>query len=260
MSAELLSQVLSRQSLETTPGQIPLDAAAWRYVALIVATFTIGLIVDQYGGLAGQLGVGAWSWLLALRLVHLAGPRWRRAFFACLVWATAGEIFLSLVWGLYTYRLGNIPFFIPPGHVFLFWLGVVFAPRVPDLFVRGVAVLAVVYAGYACYTGFDTISILLAGLFVLCWMQHEGRRLYSLMLLMSLVVELYGTWVGNWVWHANVPYFGLTSNNPPLAAGAFYCMLDVLIGLSTRSARAAVALPQDKALPHMVARQVREEG
>lgn len=231
----MLSQVPSDGSSETGSGQIRLDATAWRYVGLIVATFAIGLMADRYGGLAGQLGVGAWSWLLALRLIRVAGPRWRRALFACLVWATAGEIFLSLVWGLYTYRLGNIPFFIPPGHVFLFWLGVVFAPRVADLFVRGVAVLAIIYAGYACYSGFDTISILLVGLFLLCWTQAEGRRLYSLMLVMSLAVELYGTWVGNWAWHANVPYFGLTSNNPPLAAGAFYCMLDVLIALTARS-------------------------
>lgn len=238
--------------MEITPEKIRLDARTWRYVGLIGATFVIGLIVDQFGGLAGQLGVGAWSWLLALRLIHLAGPRWRLAFFACLVWATAGEIFLSLVWGLYTYRLGNIPFFIPPGHVFLFWLGVVFAPRVPDLFVRGVAVMATAYAGYAFYTGFDTISVLLVGLFLLCWAQAEGRRLHSLMLVISLAVELYGTWIGNWAWHVNVPYFELTSNNPPLAAGAFYCMLDVLIGLTVRL---VAVTPADKASPLMVSRQ-----
>lgn len=243
--------------MDTLPGQIRLDATTWGYVGLIVATLLIGLLVDQFGGLAGQLGVGAWSWLLALRLIHLAGPRWRVAFFACLVWATAGEIFLSLVWGLYTYRLGNIPFFIPPGHVFLFWLGVVFAPRVPELFVRGVAVMAAGYAGYAFYSGFDTFSILLVVFFLLCWTQAQGRRLYSLMLLMSLVVEIYGTWVGNWVWHANVPYFRLTSNNPPLAAGAFYCMLDVLIGLTARSARSAAAASAGEASPLTVARHVR---
>ncbi len=246
--------------MEATPARIRLDATAWAYAGLIVATFLVGLLVDQYGGLAGQLGVGAWSWVLALRLIHLAGPQWRRAFFACLVWATAGEIFLSLVWGLYTYRLGNIPFFIPPGHVFLFWLGVVFAPRVPDLFVRGVAVLAILYAGYAWHARFDTVSILLVALFLLCWTQSEGRRLYSLMLVMSLVVELYGTWVGNWVWHASVPYLGLTSHNPPLAAGAFYCMLDVLIGLTARSARSATATPTDKASPLAAARHANENG
>ncbi|MGD2141022.1 MAG: hypothetical protein PVH25_11530 [Burkholderiales bacterium] len=228
-----------------------IDARTWRYTALIIATFVIGLIVDRYsgglyGGLAGQLAVSVWCWLLMFRLISESPAGWRRAFFACLAWASAGEIFLSLVWGLYTYRLGNIPFFIPPGHVFLLWLGVTFAPRLPRLFVPAVPAGAIAYAAVAAWRGFDTISIALVALFVLCWMQREGRRLYSLMLVMSLAVELYGTWLGNWVWHGEVPYFPLNSANPPLAAGSFYCMLDVLVGLTVRwssGARNGEAVP-----------------
>jgi hypothetical protein len=211
-----------------------IDATTWLYVAAVVATFTAGLLIDQYGGLIGQLSVSAWSWLLVLRLISASPAHWRSAFFACLVWATAGEIFLSLVWGLYTYRLGNIPFFIPPGHVFLFWLGMTFAPRLPAVFVYTIPVAAIGYAAYAFCQGFDTVSIPLVALFMLCWLQPQGRRLYSLMLVISLAVELYGTWLGNWAWHHEVNYFALNSANPPLAAGSFYCMLDVLVGLTVR--------------------------
>jgi hypothetical protein len=42
-------------------------------------------------------------------------------------------------------------------------------------------------------------------------------------------MELYGTWIGNWVWAAHVPVLGLTTLNPPIAAGAFYCVLDLLV-------------------------------
>jgi hypothetical protein len=142
---------------------------------------------------------------------------------------------LSLVWGLYTYRLGNIPFFVPPGHVFLFWLGLVYAPQLSRFFVGAVPLAAVAYGVYALVARIDTISAVLIGLFLLCWLQPQGRRLYSLMLVMALMLELYATWIGNWVWHANVPHFALSSNNPPIAAGSFYCVLDVLIGLSVRS-------------------------
>ena len=51
---------------------------------------------------------------------------------ACLVIATAGEIVLSLGWGLYTYRLDNIPLFVPPGHVLLLLLGLSLARRMSD--------------------------------------------------------------------------------------------------------------------------------
>ena len=49
------------------------------------------------------------------------------------------------------------------------------------------------------------------------------------MFVLSLAMELYGTWIGNWTWSASVPWLGLTADNPPLAAGAFYCVLDLLV-------------------------------
>jgi hypothetical protein len=239
----------------------PVDATTRRYTLLVISTFAIGLVVDQYGGLAGQLAVGAWSWALMLKLVSISPPQWRVSLYACLIWATAGEIFLSLVWGLYTYRLENIPFFIPPGHVFLFWLGINFAPRLSRLFVYAVPVAAIGYAVIALHSGFDTVSIALVGLFMLCWLQPEGRRLYSLMLVISLIVEMYGTWIGNWVWDADVPYFPLTSNNPPIAAGSFYCMLDVLVGLTARSLVAARAGASGGApAPNLVRGIVQRDG
>lgn len=202
---------------------------------LVVATFVIGLFVDQYGGRAGQFAVSVCSWALMFRVIATSPPQWRVPLYACLVWASAGEIFLSLVWGVYTYRLENIPLFIPPGHVLLFWLGLVYSARVSRVFVAAVPVAAFAYASFSWATGFDTLSIPLIGLFLLSWLQPEGRRIYSVMLVFALVLELYGTWMGNWVWRGDVPYFELSSNNPPFAAGAFYCMLDVLVGLSVRS-------------------------
>jgi hypothetical protein len=201
---------------------------------LVIATFAVGLVVDRHFGLAGQVAVGVWTWGLMFRLLATSPKEWRLPFWVCLCWATFGEIFLSLVWGLYTYRLENIPLFIPPGHVLLFWLGLTLASRVPAAFVVAVPVAAVGYAAFAWAQGIDSISILLVALFVLCTLQGEGRRLYSVMFLAALAVELYGTWIGNWVWHPAEPYFGLTSANPPIAAGSFYCMLDVLVGLTVR--------------------------
>ena len=40
----------------------------------------------------------------------------RHFYLSCIAIATAGELFLSLVWGLYTYRLENVPMFVPPGN------------------------------------------------------------------------------------------------------------------------------------------------
>ena len=52
-----------------------------------------------------------------------------------------------------------------------------------------------------------------------------------------LEVNIYGTWLGNWVWRIDVPWIGLTTNNPPLAAGVFYCVLDFLVMTTVRRYR-----------------------
>jgi hypothetical protein len=203
-------------------------------LSLILVTFLFGLMVDQHGGLAGQLALSVGAWALFFWLLKTSPGEWRLPFYACLVWATAGEIFLSLVWGLYTYRLENIPLFIPPGHVLLFYVGLVLAPRAPRVFVALVPAAAVGWAVFAWVNGFDTVSIPLIVLFIVCMLQPEGRRLYAVMFVASLMLEVYGTWIGNWAWHPDVPYLGLNSANPPLASGAFYCALDVLVGLTVR--------------------------
>lgn len=235
ISSRVLSPLLSQHTALSTQHRVTLT--------LVILTFVLGLIIDQHAGLAGQLAVSVWAWGLFFWLLRTTPREWRLPFYACLVWATAGEIFLTLVWGLYTYRLENIPLFVPPGHVLLFYLGLVLAPRAPRAFVALVPAAAIGYAAFAWIRGFDTISIPLSLLFIVCMLQPEGRRLYAVMFVASLMAEVYGTWIGNWVWHRDVPYLGLNGANPPLAAGAFYCALDVLVGLTVRAIRQRCASP-----------------
>jgi len=55
------------------------------------------------------------------------------------------------------------------------------------------------------------------------------RRLYASTFLLSLALELGGTWLGDWTWTPEVPVLGLVTTNPPGAAGALYCALDALV-------------------------------
>lgn len=207
----------------------------WRMHALIVATILVGLLVDQHWSGAGQWVVNVAAWAVLPLLWREARPAERPGLVACLVIATAGEAFLSLVWGLYEYRLRNIPLFVPPGHVMLFFLGMRIAERLPASSVAWVAALAAPLVGLLAWTGRDTLGPLLYGLFLLCLWLSPSRRLYATMFVLSLAMELYGTWMGNWRWVAEVPWLGLSAMNPPIAAGAFYCVLDLLVVSVTRS-------------------------
>lgn len=197
--------------------------------ALIVAVLAIGLPVDQHWLPYGQVLVSAVVWLVVLMIWQRATPPQRPALIACLAFATCGEVVLSLGWGLYEYRLHNIPMFVPPGHVLLFFLGTQVAHRIPDGGEWWIAALAFPVVLAFAWSGRDTMGPFLYAFFLACMFISPSRKLYGTMFVLSLALELYGTWIGNWMWLPQVPGLGLSSDNPPLAAGAFYCVLDLLV-------------------------------
>ena len=201
--------------------------------SVIVATIVLGLPIDQHWARYGQLVVNVAAWFVFAALWLRSEPRLRPALAACLVFATAGEVFLSLGWGLYDYRLGNIPWFVPPGHVLLFFLGTQVAARLPDGAEWWIAALAFPVVIAFAWTGRDTLGVPLYAMFLACMALSPSRKLYATMFVLSLAMEIYGTWLGNWAWHARVPGLGLAADNPPLAAGAFYCVLDFLVVWTT---------------------------
>lgn len=210
---------------------------------LIVATIVLGLLVDQRWEPYGQWAVNAAAWAVLALLLARSEPPKRPALLFCLLFATGGEVFLSLVWGLYDYRLHNIPLFVPPGHVLLFFLGTRIAARLPDRSEWWIAALSAPVIVFFAWTGRDTLGPFLFALFLACLWLSPSRRLYATMFLLALAMELYGTWLGNWRWAADVPWFGLSADNPPLAAGAFYCVLDLLVvSASGRYFRGVTAL------------------
>ncbi len=200
-------------------------APAWTIVALIA----IGLIVDQRVAVWGQAVVSAATWALLLYWISHSSPATRLNLVVCVIYATLGEIFLSLGWGLYEYRLGNIPLFVPPGHALLFTLGVMLAAHLRDWVIWAVPLAAAPLVIALAWSGADTLGPPLYALLVICMAFSRTRKLYAVMFLLALAMEICGTALGNWAWHGDVPWLGLNTLNPPLAAGAFYCVLDMLV-------------------------------
>ncbi len=202
-------------------------------ILLVGGTLAVGLWADVSSELPGQVAIGAACWAVLLALLARLAPGERLPFFSCLAIATAGELFLSLVWGLYTYRLGNVPLFVPPGHAMLLLLGLQLARALPLAAANAVLGAALAYAAVAVLNGFDTLAAalgLLLALLSLAAPRH--RRLFAATFLLSLALELYGTWLGNWAWDAQVPGMALVTTNPPGLAGALYSALDALVALA----------------------------
>lgn len=197
---------------------------------LIVLALAIGLAADVRTDIVGQMALSAAIWLLLFCLLARIRRDQRYVLMACLTIATIGELVLSLAWGLYTYRLGNIPLFVPPGHVLLLMLGLALARRISDKGAYVVTGCAGIYAAIAAATGLDTFAVPLFLVIAVAWFALPvHRRLYAGTFVVSLGLELYGTWLGNWSWAAQVPGMPLVTTNPPGTVGAFYCALDALV-------------------------------
>ena len=207
-------------------------------ILLIVATLVGGLAADMYTNIVGQTVIGLIIWLTLFSLLSDVDRDTRFMLMACLVIATAGEIVLSLGWGLYTYRLDNVPLFVPPGHVLLLLLGLSLARAMPDGVALAIICGAGIYSLAAGAAGIDTLGVLLFGVLLTASVtMPRQRRLYASTFVLALALELLGTWLGNWSWARDVPGTPLVTTNPPLAAGAFYCALDALVVMTTTRMR-----------------------
>jgi hypothetical protein len=89
---------------------------------------------------------------------------------------------------------------------------------------------AALYSLGAAVTGVDTLGM---ALFLILAVSAVGlpkqRTLYASTFVLSLLLELYGTWLGNWNWAHEVPATTLVTTNPPGVVGAFYCALDAAV-------------------------------
>lgn len=208
----------------------------WR-ILLVTGALALGLWADIHTEITGQFAIGLAVWALLLWLLAPLPPAARMVFFACVAIATAGELFLSLGWGLYVYRLRNVPLFVPPGHALMLLLGIALSRRMPKAVAHAILGVGGTYALAAWLFGWDTLAVplfLVIAIAALSLPSH--RRLFASTFILCLSLELYGTSLGNWSWLHDVPWIGLVTTNPPALAGAFYCALDALV-------LAALALP-----------------
>lgn len=199
----------------------------------IVAMWTVGgLVADRHVGRDGQLLLGLLTSvvLVGVLLLHPPCVRYRALGVVCV--ATAGEVVGSLVWGLYGYRLDNLPAFVPPGHGLVYLAGASVAALARA---RTVALLAAAAAGAAAW-GTAGIALLddpdaAGAIGCACLIAVLGvtrRPVYAAMFLVVAALELYGTALGTWTWESEVPGLGLSQGNPPSGVASGYVLFDVL--------------------------------
>ncbi|MGB9150264.1 MAG: hypothetical protein WCB36_08460 [Burkholderiales bacterium] len=209
---------------------------AWLHALLIVLTLALGLLIDRLGGIAGQVIVSVVVWGFLLYLLSRQSPAWRMTLVFAMALVFAVESVLSLVFGWYDYQFFNIPPFVPPGHILLFMLGPTLARKLPDIATTVMPIVVALYGMFAALTGWSTFDSALAIIFLIAYRFGSSRKTYTIMILLALALELWGTWLGNWTWRPVTPFTGgLTTQNPPLLAGALYACFDMCVMVIARA-------------------------
>ncbi len=228
--------------VQTEPAPIPslyfqgmslLRAGAVVPVAL--GTLALGIPLDATAAPWAQPVVSLWAWTALLWIVVGAAPRHRLELAACVVLATAGELFLKDVWGLYEYRLGNLPLFIPAGHALVYAAAARMSAAAPRWLPGAVVAGCVATVTFGAVRGYDTFGLVWGLAFVALVWRSANQRLCATLFLFALVIESYGTALGGWRYYSVEPWFGLTTTNPPVWIGAIYCTLETLVRVTIKA-------------------------
>jgi hypothetical protein len=221
-------------------------------VAVATAYIAGGLWLDRYVDRQQQLllGVLTASVLGALLMLH---PKTVRVQTLAVVGiATMGEVVGSLLWGVYSYRLHNLPAFVPPGHglVYITGFSVATLMRSRPGVLLAVAGLGAVGWGAAGLTVLPTpdASGAMGCAFLLAVLLVTRRPVYAGVFLAVAALELYGTAIGTWSWDAVVPGLHMPQGNPPSGAASGYVVFDVLALGLTASGASILARLRQKAL------------
>jgi hypothetical protein len=208
------------------------------------------LAVDRYATYPEQLGLGVLTIVVLLAALTRFSPEVRAQALGVVCFATVGEVTGSLVWGVYHYRLHNLPLFVPPAHGLVYLAGLSLATAVRD-HTRGLVLAAAATAtawgllGLTILPRRDVAGAIGVPLLLLFLWRGRNRAIYAAVFLVVASLELYGTAIGTWRWERELPGLGIPDGNPPSGVASGYVWFDVmallvapyLIGLARRTRR-----------------------
>ena len=207
------------------------------YQAMLLIVIPIAFWLDaRTTSIAQQNVLGACAWVLLLLSMRFSPPAERRQVWVMVGIASAVEVWSSIVWGIYRYRFGNVPMFVPPGHG-LVYLWALRAARTPLLLKYPREARWFGLAGATLWAVFGlTLEPLFFGrldltgamfwpLFV-WFMRRSSAPIYAAAFFVTSVLELVGTSFGTWRWQVFAPISHIPTGNPPSVISAGYCIMD----------------------------------
>jgi len=203
------------------------------------------LALDHYANYHQQLALGVLTWVVLFAALARVSVERRAQTLAVVVFATIGEVTGSLIWGVYHYRLHNLPLFVPPAHGLVYLTGVSLAlalRRHARALVAAAAVAAATWGllGLVVLPRRDVAGAIGVPLLLAFLLRSRYRTIYASVFLVVAALELYGTAIGTWRWAVRLPGLGIPDGNPPSGVASGYVWFDVMALLTAPAALALV--------------------
>jgi hypothetical protein len=183
---------------------------------------------------------GQWIAVIAMFLMFYRAfshgtKRSRELMIYALLIGVAGEYLFSIILEMYTYRLGTIPIYVPPGHAIIYIVTVYFTRKAAIKYfkksIEKIFTIAIlIYASLFLIFANDIFGFVMTLLtvFILQFRPRE-RMMYLTMYIVVAVLEIVGTSYQSWYWPDTafglIPF--LKSANPPSGISFFYFGLDL---------------------------------
>jgi hypothetical protein len=229
IQSRFVHEFMLGRSAAKHPPSAPLPFAAM--VLCVIASF---LALDHFASQGEQLLLGAATWAILLFSCVSLRPEDRARALLVVVVASCAEVLGSIVLGAYTYRLENLPAFVPPGHGLVYLAGLRISQsspvrRHPDGFVWAVIAMVAAWgvAGLLLLGRTDVLGAVTGAALVYVLLCGRTATLYAGVFLVVGFLEIYGTSIGAWHWAATAPDTALPAGNPPSGIAGIYVLFDV---------------------------------
>lgn len=200
----------------------------------VLTWIPVVLLLDRGATMGQQRLLGVGTWLLLLALLSRENTKTRAQVGVVVVFATAVEYCFAGWLGVYTYRLHDVPWFVPPGHG-LVYLGALaigrssYVARARRWLIPTTLVLAGSYATWGLFLSGrrDVLGAFWFGCLAFFLIKGKQPLVFVGAFAVVTYLELLGTGLGTWTWQVRDPILGIIGmGNPPSGAAGGYGFFD----------------------------------
>lgn len=211
----------------------------YKTLGLLYLFFVVGLFLDSFYMVEitenAQIYANALMLFVFTITFFKVTKRIKEQMLAAVLIGFFGEYLFSVLMGMYTYRLGNVPLYIPFGHAFVYIAVLCFSKAASIkkhriLLEKFFTTSIFIYASLFLIFKNDVFGFVMTIATLLILRNKPRERLFYLTMYISVaVLEIIGTTYECWWWPSTawnvIPF--LPSYNPPSGISLFYFLLDL---------------------------------